>query len=88
MLLKVEQVAETLQVDPFTIYKWVKRGELKAFNVSLNPSSKKPRLRFRPEDVEEFLENRIPKQETPRRFRSRISASWKARMAAVGMPVK
>ena len=88
MLLKVEQVAEILQVDKETVYTWVRRGELRAFNVSLNMNSHKPRLRFKQEDVDEFLENRIPRQESKPRTRNRISASWKARMAAVGLPVK
>lgn len=89
MLLKVEQVAEMLQVDIGTIYRWVRRGELRAFNVSLNFNSKKPRLRFKTEDVEAFLESRIPTQgHVKTRAKTTLSKSWIERMKAVGLPVK
>ena len=89
MLLKVEQVAEMLQVDTGTIYRWVRRGELRAFNVSLNFNSKKPRLRFKTEDVVAFLESRIPQRvQVKTRAKSTLSKSWIERMNAVGLPVK
>ncbi|HLX56434.1 MAG TPA: helix-turn-helix domain-containing protein [Ktedonobacteraceae bacterium] len=51
-LLDVQHVAERLDVNPRTVLRMVERGELPAFKVS-------HRLRFRPADLEKYLQSNL-----------------------------
>lgn len=51
-LLRASEVAAILQVDRSTIYEWAREGWLPS--VSLTPGT----VRFREEDVEEFVQKR------------------------------
>ena len=58
-ILTAEQVANILQVHPFTVLKFIKQGKLKA--------SKLGRVyRIRRSDVDEFLDNQVQKAEVPK----------------------
>ena len=52
-LLKVGDVAETLNVSNNTVYQWIKQGLLEAVNVS--PNGKRPVWRVRKRDADELL---------------------------------
>ena len=51
----IEDVAENLGVDSRTVREWVRKGELKAVNVSRNKDSRKARLRILEKDIADFL---------------------------------
>src|SRR6202035_2715424 len=51
-LLDVQHVAERLDVNPRTVLRMVERGDLPAFKVS-------HRLRFRPVDLEKYLQSNL-----------------------------
>ena len=48
-LMTVEQMAEYLQVDEYTIYAWARKGKMPAFKVGRF-------WRFRKEDIDKWLE--------------------------------
>ena len=48
-LMTVEQIAEYLQVDEYTIYAWARKGKMPAFKVGRF-------WRFRTEDIDKWLE--------------------------------
>lgn len=48
-LFTVEDVCNMLSVKPLTIYRWVKSGKLKGYNVGGKA------LRFKREDIDELL---------------------------------
>lgn len=51
----VKELADLLRVTEMTIYRWVKRGELAAYQIGRV-------MRFRRDDIEAFLEkHRTPK---------------------------
>ncbi len=58
-LMTVEQMAEYLQVDEYTVYVWARKGEIPAFKVGRF-------WRFRKEDIDEWLESRMNKSEKTR----------------------
>lgn len=55
-LLDIKQVAKTFSVDPQTVRKWVRAGELKAFRIA-------DIMRFRPQDVAQFITDNQTKRE-------------------------
>ncbi len=57
-LLTTEQVAELLQVHPFTVLKYIKTGKLKAIKLGRV-------WRIRESDVERFLEERSMASKEP-----------------------
>ena len=76
----IEDVAENLGVDSRTVREWVKKGELKAVNVSRNKDSRKARLRILEKDVTDFLTLRAiaPEVKISRRRRLPSLESWSA----------
>ena len=54
-LLTARQVAELLDVSPETVLRWTRRGELPAVRL---PGTKRGRLRFRPDDLEAWIDAR------------------------------
>jgi len=72
--LKVSDVSRILGVDDDTVLSLVRSGKLAAFNVS---QSSRPRWRFRPEVVEQFMERQTvaPRAPTSRR-RKRSSLGY------------
>ncbi|APZ91550.1 helix-turn-helix domain-containing protein [Fuerstiella marisgermanici] len=58
----VRQVMEKYGVAQHTVLAWIKSGELKAVNVGVTPSRKKPRWRISDEALEEFEKARTNKQ--------------------------
>lgn len=50
-LMTVEQMAEYLQVDEYTIYAWARKGKMPAFKVGRF-------WRFRKEDIDKWLEEK------------------------------
>lgn len=50
-LFTVDDVCNILSVKPLTIYRWVKSGKLKGYNVGGKA------LRFKREDIDAFLES-------------------------------
>src|SRR5690606_27904078 len=71
------EVAEELGVDERTVRQWIAEGELRAFNVSRNRTSQRPRLRVFEDDVLAFAQRRQQGVEktnpTTRRARQRPS---------------
>lgn len=65
--LQLSEVAETLAVSADTVRAWIKKGELKATDVSLTRGSQKPRLRVLKEDLDTFLTLRMVAVKTQRR---------------------
>ena len=64
------EVAELEGVAEIIVRRWVARGELRAYAVSSETTSKKPRLRVRHADLERFRESRmIPTETTTTRRR-------------------
>ena len=49
-LLTISQVAKILNINKGTLYKWIKQGKIK--HLRLGPKS----IRFRSQDIEEFLQ--------------------------------
>lgn len=49
-LMTVEQMAEYLQVDEYTIYAWARKGKMPAFKVGRF-------WRFRKEEIDKWLES-------------------------------
>lgn len=66
-----QDIAEHLGVGVYKVMGWIRRGELKAYNIS--NSAIKPRWRIKLSDVEAFMEGRsnrinlVPKQKRRRR---------------------
>ncbi len=54
MMLSLKQAAEHCGVSEYVVRQWVKNGELRAVNVSISSTSKKPRLKVRTDDLEAF----------------------------------
>lgn len=52
-ILTVDQVAQELQVNPKTVYQWIKEKRLKATNIGTRT---KANWRIRRQDLNEFLE--------------------------------
>lgn len=52
-ILTVDQVAHELQVNPKTVYQWIKEKRLKATNIGTRG---KANWRVRRQDLNEFLE--------------------------------
>jgi excisionase family DNA binding protein len=52
-ILTVEQVAQELQVNPKTVYQWIKEKRLKATNIGTRT---KANWRIRRQDLNEFLD--------------------------------
>jgi excisionase family DNA binding protein len=50
-LLNPQQVAKILSVKPITVYKWVEKDLISCYRLGRC-------IRFKPEDVERFLEER------------------------------
>lgn len=65
--LQLSEVAEALAVSVDTVRAWIKKGELKATDVSLTRGSQKPRLRVLKEDLDTFLTLRMVAVETQQR---------------------
>lgn len=65
--LQLSEVAETLAVSADTVRAWIKKGELKATDVSLTRGSQKPRLRVLKEDLDTFLTLRTVSVKTQQR---------------------
>lgn len=72
----VDQVAETLQVSRETVEMWIRGRELKAMNASLDPASRRPRLRITESQLAEFVRSRSigPK---PPRAANRVKPTFK-----------
>jgi len=51
-MLTVKQVAEKFNVSPMTIYRWIRKGELRAFRLSSKV------MRIREDDLNEFLKRK------------------------------
>lgn len=60
-LLNTKEVATRLNMNPLTVIRLVDAGELVAIDV--NPGAARRTLRFRPEDVEQFIASREKKAE-------------------------
>ncbi len=69
-MLTPPQVAERLGVSPEKIIRWVRRGELRAVNVSETAGMGKPRFRIDPTDLAVF-EQRRSVASTPKARRRR-----------------
>jgi len=66
------QYAAKLGVKPEKIVNFIKSGELRAIDTSMNPGEGKPRFRIRPDAIIEFEEKRTPKPAAkPQRRRKR-----------------
>lgn len=64
-LLTVEQVADALQVEPVTVRRMLKRGDLRGLKLSGKE------WRIRPEDLEAYIQSKltdIPAQERQQRM--------------------
>lgn len=61
----VNQVSERYGVTEHTVLGWIKRGELKAFNVGRKPGNQKPRWRINDEALKAFEILRSVNQPTP-----------------------
>lgn len=64
----LDAVAKALQVSVDTVAAWVRRGELRAVNVSRDRASRKPRWRVRETDLEGFLSGREVAPDSPRQM--------------------
>lgn len=67
-------LAQHWGVAPEKIIAWIRRGELRAANITSDPHGR-PRYIIRPEWVDEFLASRQPVPPTPRPKRRRKSAA-------------
>ncbi len=56
-LMTVEQMAEYLQVDQYTIYAWTRKGEMPAFKVGRF-------WRFRKDEIDKWLEDQRNKSKS------------------------
>ncbi|MAT38732.1 MAG: hypothetical protein CL946_03930 [Ectothiorhodospiraceae bacterium] len=65
--LSPSEVAKALGVCHETVMLWIRKGELRAANVSRNRGSMKPRFRIRPSDLDLFLASRQPPPPPPPR---------------------
>lgn len=65
----IDEVAASLKVSDETVAVWIRTGELKAFNVSRDRCSGKPRLRVRQSDLDAFLAARSTQPEPEKRRR-------------------
>jgi excisionase family DNA binding protein len=73
--LSVRDLCARYGVSEGTVLLWIKQGEIRAINVGRRPGAKKPRWRFRPEDVTNFELARTPTPPPPRaRRRKRADA--------------
>lgn len=54
-LLTVEQVAQTLQVHPETVRRWLREGRLQGYRIS-----RRAGYRVRPSEIERFLRGDTP----------------------------
>jgi len=68
------QVAKLLGIDAGKVVAWIRRGELNASNVALDPRGK-PRWRIAPEALQEFLLRRKAVAPPPPRPRRRKRAA-------------
>ena len=57
-LLTIQQVAELCGVSAKVVRQWIRKGELRAVNLSATPNSQRPRLRVSEADLVEFLHAR------------------------------
>ncbi len=66
--LSPPQIGKMLGVDPAKVIGWIRRGELKAVNVS---DGSRPRFRIKESDLDAFLERRsaVPTPTKPKRRR-------------------
>lgn len=72
-ILTSEQVAQILQIHPFTVLKFIKQGKLKA--------SKLGRVyRIRKSDVEKFLDNQIEQQSAKESSKATKNTSTKEKL--------
>lgn len=53
--LTTKQVAEVLQIDPYTVRKYIRSGKLKAYKLK--------HWRVKPEDLDKFIERRFNQSE-------------------------
>ena len=60
MTLSVHDVCEHYGVGEHTVLGWIKRGELRAFNVGRRPGGKRPRWRITAQALAEFERSRTP----------------------------
>ncbi|MEX1095243.1 MAG: helix-turn-helix domain-containing protein [Planctomycetales bacterium] len=65
MTYDVKQVAERYDVTQQTVLGWIHRGELKAFNVGVEPGKKKPRWRITESALAAFEALRTPTPPAP-----------------------
>ncbi|MBQ2822703.1 MAG: helix-turn-helix domain-containing protein [Thermoguttaceae bacterium] len=89
-MLTLNEAAEHFKVSTRRIVTWVQAGELKAVNVSRNPNSRKPNLRFREIDIQDFEESRLTGKHPERKARksSGLSKDWAARAQKLGLNLK
>lgn len=72
-MLSVREVASHYGVNPRTVLRWIRCGELQAFTVNCKLGAKKPRFRISPEALTAFELRRMHSPEPPR-VRRRQSA--------------
>jgi transposase len=56
--LTVQQIADRLNVSKDTVRRWIRRGDLKAADLSANSASEKPRWRVLETDLVKFISER------------------------------
>ena len=67
--LTVKEVAEHLGVQQRSVLELIKSGALLASDVSLNPTSGRPRWRIQEAELQNFLDRRVHQPTTKRRRR-------------------
>jgi len=73
MTYSVKQICERYSVGEHTVLGWIRRGELRAIDVSRTPGGK-PRWRITPEALEAFELSRTAEPTPPRRRRKKKPA--------------
>ncbi|MDO4425020.1 MAG: helix-turn-helix domain-containing protein [Planctomycetia bacterium] len=89
-MLTLTETADHFKVSSRRILTWVQTGELRAVNVSRNPNSRKPNLRFREIDIQDFEESRLTGKRPERKVRKTngLTKDWKARAERLGLNLK
>jgi excisionase family DNA binding protein len=63
--LTVPEVAKFLRVSPDKVLSWIRSGRLRGYNVAEKENGR-PKYRVNPEDLEAFIQMRMPIQPVPR----------------------
>jgi transposase len=75
MSLTPPQIAKRYRVSPEKVLGWIRRGELRAINIAMNPHGKCPRWIITPESLADFEQARSSRPAPRPLSRTRRSAS-------------